>query len=508
MKKLALTIVCLLFVGVAFSNHWTPVNPGNNMTLNCYIAIDGQAHTGTNLEMGAFVGDECRESKYPVFFPLFSVYMYTLTIQGDENGEVISFRLYDSEKDEELILNCDYTLGFVTDGTNIYMGLDNPLLINFTTPAPQPTTFPLDIIGYGEQSNPGGYYLISSPIGDVATGDVEGLTTGSFDLYSFDQTADMEWINMHNGGTLEAGKGYLYANSVNTTLTFSGTAYTGTGTFDLVYSTTNPDATMHGWNLVGNPYATAASVDRNFYVMITDGSEIIAGSGNVAAMNGIFVKATAAGESVTFTQGGTDSGSKLALNLVHNDRSATLVDRAVVRFDEGGTLPKFMLDPTNTRVYIPQDGTDYAVVSRGADNSMPVSFKAKENGSYTLKVETTNLDLGYLHLIDNKTGNDVDLLATPSYTFDAATTDAASRFSLVFLEATNVDENFAFFNGEGWNVNNEGQGILQVLDMTGRMVSTTTLNGNAEVNINEAAGVYMLRLVNGNDVKVQKVVIK
>jgi hypothetical protein len=40
--------------------------------------------------------------------------------------------------------------------------------------------------------------------------------------------------------------------------------------------------------------------------------------------------------------------------------------------------------------------------------------------------------LDYLHLIDNLTGADVDLLQMPEYTFTAKTTDYASRFRLVF----------------------------------------------------------------------------
>ena len=53
--------------------------------------------------------------------------------------------------------------------------------------------------------------------------------------------------------------------------------------------------------------------------------------------------------------------------------------------------------------------------------------------------------MAYLHLIDNMTGADVDLLSpegviagedpqspTPSYTFTAKTTDYESRFKLVF----------------------------------------------------------------------------
>ena len=56
--------------------------------------------------------------------------------------------------------------------------------------------------------------------------------------------------------------------------------------------------------------------------------------------------------------------------------------------------------------------------SEGA-GEMPLSFRAKENGTYTLSFSSENTEFNYLHLIDNMTGTDIDLLQTPSYTFDA-----------------------------------------------------------------------------------------
>ena len=55
-----------------------------------------------------------------------------------------------------------------------------------------------------------------------------------------------------------------------------------------------------------------------------------------------------------------------------------------------------------------------------------------KNGNYTISIETEGLEIGYLHLIDKLTGNDVDLLKTPSYTFEAKTTDSLERFTLTF----------------------------------------------------------------------------
>ena len=515
MKRIALFVLCII-ASCAFGyaqNHWTSNKPGSDAyNLLGYIVIDDEEVFSESLEIGSFnsaLDDLCVGADWAPFE--YDGHMLTFVTFYGTVGDVVTFKLYDHDLEKELELNCEVSATLTTNGGCIGCEFTDYFEFRFTTPAPQPTTYELPITGY-EAENPVDWYFISSPVGDVATGDVQGLTTGTFDLYSFDQNGDAEgkeWINMHDGGTLAAGQGYLYANSANTTLIFSGEAYTGMGTFPLEYSTTNPDETMHGWNLVGNPFAQPASVgDRAFYVMNDAGSEIIVGSGNVPAMNGIFVKATAENQSVTFTPNGTNTGSKLALNLVRNDRSASLVDRAVVRFDQGGTLPKFMLDPTNTRVYIPQDGEDYAVATCGDDNVMPVSFKAKENGSYTLKVSIDNVEMGYLHLIDNKTGNDIDLLATPSYSFEANSHDYAERFSLVYATTDGLNESFAFFNGSNWIIENGGKALLQVVDVTGRVLRSEQISGNAEIDLGNVAGVYVLRLINGDNVRVQKVIVK
>ena len=49
---------------------------------------------------------------------------------------------------------------------------------------------------------------------------------------------------------------------------------------------------------------------------------------------------------------------------------------------------------------------------------------------------------------------------------------------------------------------------LQVVDLMGRVLSSQTVNGSAELNINQAQGVYVLRLINGNEIKSQKIVVR
>jgi hypothetical protein len=117
--------------------------------------------------------------------------------------------------------------------------------------------------------------------------------------------------------------------------------------------------------------------------------------------------------------------------------------------------------------------------------------------------------MAYLHLIDNLTGADVDLLATPSYTFAAKTTDYASRFRLVFSNRTGAEgESFAFFSNGNLVILNDGQATVQLIDVTGRILSSERISGNYEIHLNATAGVYVLRLIDGNNVRSQKIVIQ
>ncbi len=397
---------------------------------------------------------------------------------------------------------------------------------------PATETHTLTINGYGS-STTGGWNLIASPVTELTPSDDNGFLTdsygsnipdgetGTYDLYYFDQTGGdngKEWKNYrrHNFN-LESGKGYLYASKEGTDLIFTGTAYNGNGVVNLTYSeSTSIDDNMRGWNLIGNPFGTTANLPSglSYYTLNESRTELTPGSATtIGAMKAIFVQATTTGQSVTFTKQTRNDGSNAILSLNLSSVSNGLIDRAIVRFDEGNALPKFMLNPNNTKVFIPVESKDYAVVRHEAQGEMPVNFKAAENGTYTLTVNPEGVEMNYLHLIDNMTGADVDLLATPSYTFNATTRDYESRFRLVFA-ANNEDgvstgsTAFAFFSNGTWVISNDGEATLQVIDVTGRVLSSETVNGSVSKAINAPAGVYMLRLINGNDVKTQKIVVR
>lgn len=162
-----------------------------------------------------------------------------------------------------------------------------------------------------------------------------------------------------------------------------------------------------------------------------------------------------------------------------------------------------------------QDGKEYAIVSAEAKGEVPVNFKAKENGEYTLTVSSTLYPqlstLSSLHLIDNLAGADIDLLQTPSYTFTARNDDYASRFKLVFNVQQGgevAEEDFAFISNGELIVN--GTGTLQMIDALGRELvrkNLSSLTSHLSL-LTFKPGVYVLRLVNGEKLKTQKIVIR
>ena len=277
------------------------------------------------------------------------------------------------------------------------------------------------------------YYLIASPLRVIVNPTrISGLIAedGSFDLYYFDQHEKKEWRNYKfEEFDLSLGKGYLYASRESVTLTFPGT-HISSNSYNIVLFY-DEGAEFAGWNLVGNPFSETAYLNRDFYRMNGDGSEIIiAESPEINPMEGVFVLASEDGEEVTFeTKENGVNGSSFSLDLLN---SRGVIDRTVVRLGSGRQLPKFQLWESSTKLFIPIDGTDYAMVSSQGKGELPVHFKAKDNGSYTISLNSKEVRFAYLHLIDHLTGDDIDLLAHPDYTFHAKTTDDPSRFHLVF----------------------------------------------------------------------------
>ena len=382
------------------------------------------------------------------------------------------------------------------------------------------------------------YYFISSPVGDILPTSVANLiSTNEYDLYGFNGWyPEEEWINYEDAenaywndcytdGKLLSKYGFLYANSQNTTLSFQGPFQNSSNPVSIdgltyfVYDPSDPEADFPWacFNLLGNPFIRNAAVTgtgiAGYYIINTESnrSDVIACTNPVLApCTGLMAVTTTDEATVTFTPStvsATVRGNN-HINIEVNNAEGNLIDRAYVSMNENNMV-KFNLNSNATKLYFRENSKNYAIMAANGATQLPLFFETREYGTYTINVKLENMNCEYLHLIDNLTGMDIDLNTTPSYTFRANQGDYASRFKLVFegtgVEENNANVNFAIVEGNRVVIPMiEHETTLDIIDMTGRTISSQKVNGSFDQTLNVKAGLYILNL-NG---MTQKIVIE
>ena len=382
------------------------------------------------------------------------------------------------------------------------------------------------ILGYNEGNN--SWQFIASPLAENSAPTMVDnmITETTYDLYRFNQSVELEWQNYKahtNDFTLANGQGYLYANAEDVNLIFKGEFNEeATKEVGLAY---DANAALSGWNLVGNPFPVSAYANRSYYVMNEDGTAIepvaVSMETAIPVCTGVMMKSDNTGETVTFSKtapSGQNNQGVLQIAVAQaNTRGNAVEDKAIVSFNANDHLEKFIFNKDNAQISIPQGGKDLAIANVDRDamhcvSTMPVDFRVAENDEYTISVSPENVEMNYLHLIDNMTGADIDLLATPSYTFIAKTTDYSSRFRLVFVASSVFgDENddngdFAFISNGNIIIN--GEGTAQMIDMTGRVIISVDGCTRCIPTTGMTPGMYVLRLLDDDDMKTQKIIIR
>ena len=292
-------------------------------------------------------------------------------------------------------------------------------------------TMKKSIVGFvGED----GWYTIASPMTNLAP-DEANLTDGDFDLYAYQENADLEWSNYKdNGFTLATGYGYLYAHRPNIGLSMSGILNNGNSseTVDLSYASSIEE--LKGFNLLGNPtahdivFTKSQGVSDGYYYLDNGSSWIYTTSNSVPAGRGFLVKANASGQTVTLNpQGKGEADAKgRYLCLSVGD------EKVFVELSEGVSMPLMEWKGQHASFYLTQGQQPYSMLVRNGADIIDLCYEARKNGMATLIADTQGLGLDYLHLVDIVAGVNVDLLATPNYSFEAKTTDPTLRFKLVF----------------------------------------------------------------------------
>ena len=377
-----------------------------------------------------------------------------------------------------------------------------------------------EIEAYSTKSGDG-WYLIASPVDGLST---DAVATGTYDLFKYDEPSGWWYSNTGTNApftSLTRSQGYLYANAADIDLNFAGSMI---GTNDEVTKTLSFACTAYpdlkGYNLMGNPFTrnlgagdiTLGGEPVTSVLLLNNDEDYqtcnFLASGVIKPGQGFFIQADDENQELVFNPSSKNE-SEIGLISIKagNDE---FMDKAYIQIGGGNTLRKIAFSDNNM-VYVMDGDDDYAAMTiYELANPIPVHFVAAEPGTYTITVNAKNIDLDYMHLVDEFTNEHIDLLSEPTYTFTSAEGDKPGRFTIVF-GIDNVEENlvnnvFAYQYEDELVV--DGNGTLQIFDVLGRFVSSYEVNGSARINISSLnTGVYVLRMV-GENVKTQKIVVK
>ena len=349
-------------------------------------------------------------------------------------------------------------------------------------------------------------------------------TTPRYNVYAYDE-ANILWVNNlasapYGFSTLNVGQGYIYRTGGSSDLEYKGYVNTGDVEVDLSYNCGT--SSFKGFNLIGNPYTHsiykggegsaidngslleakyyALNLTTGMFTLTNDGTEIPRGTA-------IMVQAKAEGtltmvNSLVYVAPTAKAGND---NIWFSVKNENFQDFACVDFKPGRGLNK--IDHYNEdapMLYINHNGENFGSVNMSDDTkSINLNFKAMTMGKYTLSLKPEG-NFSYIHIIDKLTGEDVDMLLEGEYSFIASPSDADNRFIVrLGYQPDYGNENDIFAYQSGSEIYVTGNGELQIFDVTGRRVMTTTINGAESISIPNQ-GVYIFKL----NEKVQKIVVR
>ena len=417
----------------------------------------------------------------------------------------------------------DKGASLIVEGTLVNEAAEN-LVINdgaqiFQNNEEIPATFVMNINNWTDNEN--AWQFIASPLLDAS---LFSHATGNYDLFKYIGYYDLEWYNhkLHAAGfgsTFEQGVGYLASHETANTIVMTGTlnnknthtwySYIFTYDYEGVKDVAN-------FNLLGNPFTfnmkwsevVSTGLVTGYAYLNKNGGYETAVDGEIAVGDAFFVKANSADAQMSYGVRGAKAEQSEYINLIASGKAGR--DNVIINLagkQEGFTKMQNFNESIAT-VYVAEDNTRYGIYNCNSDiEEVVVSFNAKDMGDYTIAAVAEG-GFSSVVLVDLFTGIETDLL-TSGYTFAAKSGDNAERFVVRFSysQESAMDSNFVYQSGEDLIIMAEG--ALQIVDMLGRVVyysevATDVTRVNVS-NFDNAA--YIVRVVNGEGVKTQKVVI-
>ncbi len=437
------------------------------------------------------------------------------------------------------------------------------------------------------------WHYISSPVATLLT---DVFTTGdnpTYDLAAYYEQLASEsqhegWIawdgwdyslgdypanpeDYYTFSNLEPGKGYnVYYYEPFVVKTFAGNLNTSDETESLSYSGTEVNDDLKGWNLLGNPFSSSLSWD-DIALTLPGGGEIdnaiyftrnnqrvsyvdgvgSAGdvTGDIPPMQGFFVKANIAGQSLTLPASARvhstqnrykgDGGKQIPLLRLKIEGGNKSSDETVVRldtkagsgFDSGLDAYKFGRKSDYLGLWTIGGPVSYSINSipfPETKTEIAAGINIPETGSFRLTATSLQgLENYNVYLIDRSTGFTVDLKRSSSLSFTASKGIFDYRF-IIRIEniATSIQKqevpvsNFNIYTSGGMiNIDplsdlwDGKRGSVELLNITGtNLLKITNIEFNKgsliQVPSPGQPGIYFVRIESGQMRHVARVSVR
>lgn len=314
--------------------------------------------------------------------------------------------------------------------------------------------------------------------------------------------------------TLANGKAYLASYETETVASLEGTLNNASShTWNLSYDAEKPLANFH---LLGNPFTFDMDVTAATYNNLVEGVAIVTSEGGydysqttIPVGDGFFVKAI--GENPSLSYGGrgarsVKSNNSLNITATGNAGEDNVIINLAGKSEGFDKLQNF--NDAIATVYVAEDGKNYGIYNCDADvQEVELSFNANQMGNYTISIEP-NGKFQTVTLVDRFTGIETNMLVE-DYHFTAMSNVNTNRFIVRMVNGQQTTDNSHFVFQSGEDLIIDAEGTVQIIDVMGRvLVSDDVESTNNRINVSGFQnGTYMVRVINGSEVKVEKVVI-
>ena len=416
---------------------------------------------------------------------------------------------------DELVNNDEHSL-LIKDGAQLFHNSDN-VKASFTMDISNPTDW--------TSENKDGWQFIASPFADASIANCfTNNSTYVYDLYRYNGSSEYEWDN-HKDNTssdqswlyFNTGEGYLASYKDLTTATLYGTLNNAESyAWSLSYDMETPLANFH---LLGNPFTFDMNWDNVNVTNVVDGFAVVNNEGGytysdnnnrtIPVGDGFFVIAIDENPSLTYNAVKRTRSEKLSsLNVIATSNAGK--DNVVINLagkSEGFNKLQNFNDAIAT-VYVTESGKNYGIYNCDADvQEVELNFNANYMGNYTISIEP-NGKFEMVTLVDRFTGIETNMLVE-DYHFTAMSNVNTNRFIVRMVNGQQTTDNSHFVYQSGEDLIIDAEGTVQIIDVMGRvLVSDDVESTNNRINVSGFQnGTYMVRVINGNEVKVEKVVI-